>query len=83
MPRTYERARREMWLGFGEAWTMATELIAAVGIWAAIGYGLDAWLGTEPVMLVMGAVVGYVAGIYLLVLRSRRMGRRAMRGRTG
>lgn len=81
MPRTNDRARREMWLGFGEAWTMVTELLSATAIWAAIGYGLDAWLGTKPVLLVVGAIVGHVAGIYLLVLRSRRMTERAMRER--
>ena len=79
MPRTNDRARREMWRGSGEAWTMVTELLTATAVWGGIGYGLDAWLGTKPVLLVVGAIVGHAAGIYLVMLRTRRMSERAKR----
>jgi ATP synthase protein I len=77
MPRTNDRARRELLRASGEAWTMVTELLTATAVWAGIGYGLDVWLGTKPVLLVIGAVVGHAAGIYLVVLRTRRMSERA------
>lgn len=79
MPRTNDRAQREMWLGSGEAWTMVTELLTATAVWAGVGYGLDAWLGTKPLLFVVGAIVGHATGIYIVILRSRRMTERAAR----
>jgi F0F1-type ATP synthase assembly protein I len=34
---------------------------------------IDRWLGTPPWFLVIGALVGNVAGIYLIWLRAGRM----------
>lgn len=52
---------------------MGVELMAATLTWAAIGWLVDRWLGTDPWFLAIGAVVGNAAGIYLIWLRSGRM----------
>ena len=83
MPPIYRRGQRELLAGFGDGWTMALEFVTAIGVWAAIGYGLDRLLGTWPVFFVIGAVVGNAAGIYILYRRYMEMDSRARRGPSG
>ena len=52
---------------------MGVELMAAILTWAGLGWLADRWLGTGPWLLVVGALVGNAAGIYLIWLRSGRM----------
>ena len=47
---------------------IALELVAGVIVGAAIGLGLDYWLGTKPWLLIVFFVVGSVAG-FLNVIR--------------
>lgn len=69
-----ERAfQRGLWLGVDQANLMGVELIAAILTWTAIGWVADRWLGTGPWLLVVGALIGNAAGIYLIWLRSERM----------
>lgn len=65
--------RRSAWIGLDQASIMGVELMSAVLTWAALGWLLDRWLGTGPWLLVVGALVGNAAGIYLVWLRSSRM----------
>ena len=81
MPRTADQAKRELWLGAGPAWTMASELVTATGVWAAIGYGLDVWLGTWPILFAIGAVVGNATGIYIIYRKTTQATQRARRAR--
>lgn len=50
---------------------LVSELLAATFVWGAIGFGLDRWLGTEPVLMVIGALVGHATGIYIIIVRTR------------
>ncbi|MFP4234330.1 MAG: AtpZ/AtpI family protein [Nitriliruptoraceae bacterium] len=59
--------------GIDQAYLMQADLLAAILVWAGIGWLLDRALGTRPVLLVIGAIVGYAAGLYLVWLRSQRM----------
>jgi len=59
--------------GVDQSSIMGVELLAGTLIWAAVGWGIDRWLGTEPWFLAIGAIVGNAAGIYLVWLRSGRM----------
>ncbi len=52
-------------------WRMVTELVAGLGIGAAIGYGLDVLLGTLPLFLIVMTLLGFVAGVKTM-LRSAR-----------
>jgi len=53
----------------GMAWRMSTELVVAVLVGTALGYGLDRFLGTQPWLLLLGIGFGFAAGI-MNVLRS-------------
>ena len=52
-------------------WRMVTELVAGLGIGAAIGYGLDVLFGTLPLFLVVLTLLGFAAGVKTM-LRSAR-----------
>lgn len=65
--------RRGVLRGLDQSSVMGVELITATLTWAAIGWLLDRWLGTDPWFLAIGALLGNAAGIYLVWLRGRRM----------
>lgn len=54
--------------GLALASRVGLELVAATLLGAGLGYGLDRWLGTGPWLLVVGVVLGAVAG-FLAVYR--------------
>lgn len=89
MPRTPDRkdpewmasARRQVWKGTGDAWVMVSDLIAGTVVWGAIGFGLDRWLGTDPVLMVTGALVGHIASIALVLRKARLMREEATKER--
>ena len=49
--------------GLGFAMRIGVELVAALIVGVAIGYFLDQWLGTKPWLMLLGFVLGSVAGI--------------------
>ena len=53
------------------AWRMVIELVAGLGIGFGIGYGLDVLFGTIPVFLVTFTLLGFIAGIRIM-LRSAK-----------
>jgi F0F1-type ATP synthase assembly protein I len=56
----------------GEAYTALSTLVTGIAIWGGAGYGLDRWLGTKPVLFVIGVLVGNFAAVYLIYKRSLR-----------
>jgi F0F1-type ATP synthase assembly protein I len=62
-----------VWSGVDQASVMGVELLAAILTWAGVGHFADRALGTGPWLLLVGALVGYAAGLYLVWLRSGRM----------
>ena len=48
--------------GLGAALRIGVEMVAGVGVGAAIGYGLDRWWGTTPAMTVLFFFLGAGAG---------------------
>lgn len=52
---------------------MGMELMAAVLLWAGIGWLVDGWIGTAPWGLVVGALIGNAAGMYLVFLRGNQL----------
>ena len=48
--------------GLGFAMRIGVELVAALIVGVAIGYFLDQWLGTKPWLMLLGFVLGSVAG---------------------
>ena len=55
-----------------DPWAMAGSLVSATFVWGGIGWLLDRWLGTSPVLMSIGFVVGFFAGMYLLWLKSSK-----------
>ena len=49
------------------AWRMVTELVAGIVLGLGIGLGLDALLGTKPIMLVLFILLGFVAGVRVMM----------------
>lgn len=49
--------------GLGMAFRVGTELVAGVAVGAAIGYGLDQWLGTTPWLLILFFFLGAGGGM--------------------
>jgi ATP synthase protein I len=45
------------------AWRMVIEMVSGMGLGLAIGYGLDALLGTRPALLVIFSLLGFAAGV--------------------
>jgi len=49
--------------GMAAGMRMASEMVGAVLVGAAIGYGLDLFLGTKPWLLLLFFVLGFAAGV--------------------
>ncbi|MEM9027763.1 MAG: AtpZ/AtpI family protein [Pseudomonadota bacterium] len=52
---------------FGQAMKMALEPLAGVLFGLVVGLGLDNWLGTKPVFLIVFLVLGAIAGMVNMV----------------
>ena len=59
----------------GIAFRLVTELMAAVIVGGAIGWGLDRVLGTGPFLFIVMFMVGITAGIFNVVRSAQRMNR--------
>ncbi len=59
------------------AWRMVIELVSGLVIGLAIGFGLDAALGTRPVFLVIFVLVGFAAGVRVMMRTANDMTARA------
>ncbi len=49
------------------AWQMVTELVAGIVIGLGIGLGLDVLFGTKPIFLVLFILLGFVAGVRVMM----------------
>lgn len=49
--------------GLGLGMRISVEMIVTVAVGAAIGYALDAWLGTAPLLMVVFLFLGAAAGV--------------------
>ena len=57
--------------GMQLGWRMVSDLVAGVGVGAAIGFGLDSIFGIAPICLATFTLLGFAAGVNLM-LRSAR-----------
>jgi ATP synthase protein I len=60
----------------GLAFRLATELVAGLVVGGGIGWVLDKWLGTSPIMLLVFFVLGAIAGIFNVIRTAREMQRK-------
>lgn len=59
------------------AWRMVVELVTGMVLGLAIGFGLDVLFGTRPVFLVIFALLGFGAGIRVMMGTARQMAKDA------
>jgi F0F1-type ATP synthase assembly protein I len=51
---------------------VVSELLGGLLVWMGIGWLVDRWLATSPWFTIIGALVGYAGGMYLVWLRIQR-----------
>lgn len=55
------------------AWRMVIELVVGMLLGLSIGYGLDFVFGTQPIFLVIFALLGFVAGVRTMLKTAKVM----------
>ena len=56
----------------GEALKLSTEMIGGVAVGGFIGWALDRWLGTAPILMVVFLLLGGAAGIMNVIRTAQR-----------
>ena len=67
--------RRDEITAASMAWRMVIELVMAIVIGGAMGWGLDTLLGTMPLFLVVFVLLGVGAGVRLMLRTAEEMQR--------
>ena len=57
----------------GNAFKLGTELVAAVGVGTIIGFILDSWFDTTPILIIVFFLFGSAAGIVNVFRAAKRM----------
>jgi ATP synthase protein I len=60
---------------------LSIELAAGLVVGGVIGWGLDYWLGTSPLMLIVFFLLGATAGIYTVIRSAMQLNRDAADGK--
>jgi ATP synthase protein I len=58
------------------AWRMVIELVVGLGIGFGIGYGLDALFGTQPWMMMVFTILGFIAGVKTMIRSAQEVERK-------
>ena len=58
---------------FGNAFKLGTELVAAVVVGTIIGFILDSWFDTKPILIIVFFLFGSAAGIVNVFRAAKRM----------
>ena len=58
---------------FGKALKISTELVAAVVVGSTIGFLLDNWFGTKPLLIICFFFIGVAAGVVNVFRSAKRM----------
>jgi F0F1-type ATP synthase assembly protein I len=61
-----ESRRRETGPGYARLFGVGFVFILVLGVLTAIGYFVDRLLGTLPLFLIAGVVIGFAGGLYYL-----------------
>jgi ATP synthase protein I len=56
-----------------QGWRMVTELVSGLLIGVGLGYGLDVLFGTLPIFLVVFTLLGFVAGVNVMMRTSKEI----------
>lgn len=64
------------------AWRMVVELVTGMVLGLAIGYGLDVLFGTRPLFLIIFVLLGFGAGIRVMLGTAKQMAKDAAKSAT-
>ena len=64
---------RKKGIFLGNAFKLGTELVAAVAVGSIIGFILDNWFGTKPILIILFFLFGSAAGIYNVIKAAKKM----------
>jgi len=56
-----------------QGWRMVIELVSGLLIGVGLGYGLDVLFGTLPIFLVVFTLLGFVAGVNVMIRTSKEI----------
>ena len=56
-----------------QAWRMVIEMVSGLGIGFGIGYGLDALFGTQPWLMVLFTLLGFAAGVNVMMRTAKEL----------
>lgn len=56
-----------------QGWRMVIELVSGLGVGFGIGYGLDVLMGTLPIFLVLFTLLGFAAGVNVMLRTAREI----------
>ena len=59
----------------GKALKISTELVAAVVVGTTLGYILDSWFDTKPLLIICFFFMGVAAGILNVIKSAKQMGK--------
>ena len=68
-----EKNNKKKGVFLGNAFKLGTELVAAVVVGTIIGFILDNWFGTKPVLVIVFFLFGAAAGIMNVFRAAKRM----------
>ena len=68
-----EKNNKNKGVFLGNAFKLGTELVAAVVVGTIIGFILDNWFGTKPVLIIVFFLFGAAAGIMNVFRAAKRM----------
>ncbi len=68
-----EKNNKNKGVFLGNAFKLGTELVAAVVVGTIIGFILDNWFGTKPILIIIFFLFGSAAGILNVIKAAKRM----------
>ena len=68
-----EKNNKKKGLFLGNAFKLGTELVAAVAVGTIIGFILDNWFGTKPLLIIVFFLFGSAAGILNIFRAAKKM----------
>jgi ATP synthase protein I len=67
--------RRNEYTAASMAWRMVIELVTAIVVGGAMGWGLDTLFGTMPLFLIVLVLLGVAAGVRIMLRTAEEMNR--------
>lgn len=75
--RSHDHGRSDLWRDADSAWFLSVELLTATFVWGGVGWVVDTYvLHSSPWAMIVGFLLGFGLGMYLLYLRMQADGRR-------